>query len=65
MYRISLVVRQSFSFQKNPKNLDLSYKMDIDLLRLFWKSKARIIAKFQRTDLVFCSHSRQGKNLSF
>ena len=30
-YRISLVIRQSFSFQNNPKNLDPSYKMDLDL----------------------------------
>ena len=30
LYRISLVIRQSFSFQNNPKNLDPSYKMDLD-----------------------------------
>ena len=30
-YRISLVMRQSFSFQNNPKDLDPSYKMDLDL----------------------------------
>ena len=29
--RISLVIRQSFSFQTNPKDLDLSYKTDLDL----------------------------------
>ena len=28
---------------------------------LFRKSKIRIIAKFLRTDLVICSHSREGK----
>ena len=28
---------------------------------LFRKGKTRIIAKFLRTDLVICSHSRQGK----
>ena len=32
VYRISSVIRQSFfSFQNNPKNLDPSYKMDLDL----------------------------------
>ena len=42
VYRISSVIRQSFSFQNNPKDLDLSYKtnpkdldpsykMDLDL----------------------------------
>ena len=30
MYRISLVIRVFF-FQNNPKNLDLSYKTDLDL----------------------------------
>ena len=30
-YRISLVIRQSFSFQNNPKNLDPSYKTGLDL----------------------------------
>ena len=32
MYRISSLIRQFFSFQNNSKNLDLSYKMDLDLL---------------------------------
>ena len=31
MYCISLVIRWSFSFQNNPKNLDLSYRMDLEL----------------------------------
>ena len=32
-YRISSVIRQSFfSFQNNPKDLDPSYKTDLDLL---------------------------------
>ena len=30
-YHISLVIRQIFSFQNNPENLDLSYKIDLDL----------------------------------
>ena len=31
-YRISSVIGQIFSFQNNPKNLDPSYKTDLDLL---------------------------------
>ena len=32
IYRISSVIRRSFFFfQNNPKDLDLSYKMDLDL----------------------------------
>ena len=50
-----------FSFQNNPKNLDPSYKTDLDLWDCFRKGKTRIIAKFLRTDLVICSHSREGK----
>ena len=30
-YHISLVIRQFFYFQNNPKNLDPSYKTDRDL----------------------------------
>ena len=30
-------------------------------LELFRKGKTHIIAKFQRTDLLICSHSREGK----
>ena len=47
--------------QNNPKNLDPSLKMDLDL-GLFRKGKTLILAKFQRTDVVICSHSREGKN---
>ena len=54
-----------FSFQNNPKNLDPSYKMDLDLwdcrsLGLFRKGKTRITAKFDRADLVICCHSGEG-----
>ena len=31
IYRISSDIRQIFSFQNNPKDLDPSYKMDLDL----------------------------------
>ena len=40
------------------KNLDLS-------LKLFRKIKTCIIAKFHWTDSVICSHSREGKTLSY
>ena len=32
---------------------------------LFRKGKTYIIAKFHRTDLVICSHSREGKTPSY
>ena len=32
------VIRQSFSFQNNPKDLDPSYKMDLD----FWDCLGRV-----------------------
>ena len=45
-----------FSFQNNPRNLDLSYKTDLD----FWDCFG-ITAKLHRTDLViFFCHSREG-----
>ena len=37
-YHISLVIRV-FSFQNNPKNLDPSYKTDLDLWDCLWKLK--------------------------
>ena len=50
-----------FDSKTKLKDLDLSYKMDLDLwLGLFRRSKT-IIAKFHRTDLVICSHSVKGK----
>ena len=45
-YCISSYIRQSFSFQNNPKNLDLSYKMHLDL-----KSKTCMVAKFHGSTL--------------
>ena len=38
LYYISLTIRQSFSFQNNPKNLDPSHKMDLDL----WDCSGRV-----------------------
>ena len=48
------------TFQNNPKNLDLSYKTDLDLWDCLRKVKTCIIAKFHRTYLAICSHSREG-----
>ena len=39
----SSAIRCVFLFQKSLKNLDPSYKMDLDFLRLFWKKKIIII----------------------
>ena len=41
-----------FSFQNNPKDLDLSYKMDLDLWDCLGMGKIGIIARFHRNDLV-------------
>ena len=54
-----------FLFQNNPKNLDPSYKDGSRSLGLFRKGKTLIISKFHRTDLYICSHSREGKTLSY
>ena len=58
-YRISSLIRLCFAFQNNPKNLDPSYKTDLDL----WDCLGRInlIVKFNRTDLVICIYSREDK----
>ena len=53
-----------FSFQSNPKNLDPSVKMDLDLWDCLGWVKS-IIAKFHWTYLVNCSHSREGKTPSY
>ena len=72
-YVISSVIRRSFfSFLNNSKNLDPSYKTDLNLwdcgsrsLGIFRNGETRIIAKFHRTDCVTCSHSREGKTPSY
>ena len=51
-----------FSFQNNAKNLDPSYKMDLDLRYCLGKGKVRITAKFCMTDLVVWGHPREGEN---
>ena len=48
-----------FSFQNNPKNLDLSYKTDLD----FWDclEGTHLIAEFHKNDLGTWGHSWEGK----
>ena len=68
-----------FGIVLDKMDLDLGIvldKMDLDLrdcfgqdgsrsLGLFWNGKTHIIAKLHRTDLVICSHSREGKTPSY
>ena len=58
-YHISVVIRQSFF---PSKTIQKDHSRSIGLFR---KGKTRIIAKFHRTDLVICSHSRNRKTLSY
>ena len=54
-----------FSFQKQCQKSRSVFKDRSRSLGLFRKSKISIIAKFERTDLVTCSHSRESKILSY
>ena len=45
-YRIYLVIRQSFSFQNNPKDLDPSCKMDLDLWDCLGRVKLVLLQNF-------------------
>ena len=54
-----------FSFQNNPKDLDPSCKMDLDLWDCLGMGKIGIIARFHRTDIVIWSHFRGTKPLSY
>ena len=55
--RVCLVPKQS-------KNIDLSYKMDLDLWDCLGRVKL-VIADFHRTDFIICSHSREGRYPSY
>ena len=50
-----------FCFQNNRKNIDPSYKTDLDLWDCLRRSKTHIIAKLQRLDL-FVVFLERGKN---
>ena len=64
-----LVIKQSFlSFFFTPKHSPKSTAILLDRSRsvgLFRKAKTHVIAKFHRTDIVICSHSRERKTLSY
>ena len=45
-YRIYSVIRQSFSFQNNPKDLDPSSKMDLDLWDCLGRVKLVVLQNF-------------------
>ena len=51
-YRISSVIRQSFCHPKQSQRSRSVLQDGSSSLRLFWKVKIGIIAKFHRTDLV-------------
>ena len=61
-YRISLVTNGVFSFQNNPKNIDPSYKTDLDLWDCLGRIKL-VLKQFHRADLVYCRHSMEGKSV--
>ena len=64
-YRISLVIRRIIFLPKPSQRSRSVLKDGSRSLALFRKGKIGIIAKFHRTDLVICSHSRGTKNPSY
>ena len=67
-YKVSTTVFlriRVFSFKNNPKNLDLSYKADLDLWDYMYLGRVKLIAKFHRTDEVICGHSREENTSSY
>ena len=42
LYYISSAIRQSFSFKNNPKNLDPSYKVDLDFFGSFEEENSNL-----------------------
>ena len=53
IYCISSVIRYSFSFQNNPKNLDLSYKTDLELWDCLGRVKLVLQQNFIGLILLF------------
>ena len=64
-YCISSAIRQSFSPSKTIQKSRPILQDESRSLGLFRKGKICIVAKFQRSDVVICSHSREGKTLSY
>ena len=61
-YRISSVIRLSFSFQNNPKNLDLSYKTDLDFGDCFGRVKLVLYQNFKGLIWLFVVILERGKH---
>ena len=64
-YRISSVIRRRCFLPKQSQKSRSVLQDESRSLRLFGKDKTCIIAKFHRTDLVICYHSRERKSLSY
>ena len=60
---IFLRLKEFFSSKTIKKNLDPSYKRDLDLWDCL--GMVKLISKFHRTDSVISSHSREGKTPSY
>ena len=54
-----------FPFQNNPKYLDPSYKMDLDIWDCFGKGKTDHKAELHKINLDVWGHSRNGKAMSY
>ena len=58
---VSSVIRQRFLFQNHPKNLDQSYKMDLDLWDCLGKIKSYHKENFTGLILLFVVIQKEGK----
>ena len=47
---------RNFPLQNNPKNLDLSYKTDLDFWDCFWKGNTHLLAAFHEAGLDIWGH---------
>ena len=56
----SIIRRRIFSLPKQPKDLDPSYKTDLDFLDCFRRQTSHLIAYLYKTDLDIRGHSRDG-----
>ena len=65
MYRISSLIRQSFFLPNNHKDLDPSYKMDLDLWDCLGRVKLIFQQNLHRTNLIIYTHSKEGNTPSY
>ena len=56
-----LLIRQCFFLPKQSQKSRSVFSDGSRYLGLFRKGKTRITAKLHRTDLIICTHSREGK----